>query len=66
VHPVVIFGLVTPAGRLAEAHSLQPADPNSDAALHDAESIDFSPSIRVGAPPQQHFVFVIEKFLSAQ
>jgi hypothetical protein len=66
MHPVVVFGIVTPAGRLAEAHSLQPSDPNSEAALRDAQSIDFSPSIRPGALPQQHFVFVIEKFFYAQ
>lgn len=66
IHPVVVFGIVTPAGRLAEAHSLQPSDSNSDAALRDAQSIDFSPSMRAGALRQQHFVFVIEKFLSAQ
>ncbi len=64
LQPVCIFGIVTPAGRLVEAHSLQPSDPNSDAALKDAEAIDFSPSMRPGQP-QQHFVFVIEKFVSA-
>lgn len=62
--PVCVFGLVTPAGRLVEAHSLQPSDPNSDAAVKDAEAINFSPSMPAGAPPQQHFVFVIEKFVS--
>jgi hypothetical protein len=66
LHPICIFGMVTPAGRLIEAHSLQPADPNSEAALKDAESIDFSPSMSAGGPPQQHFVFVIERFASAQ
>jgi hypothetical protein len=66
IHPVVVFGMVTPGGRLAEAHSLQPSDPHSDAALHDAQSIDFSPSIPAGGRRQQHFVFVMEKFLSVQ
>ena len=64
--PVCVFGLVSPAGRLIEAHSLQPSDPNSEAALKDAEGIDFSPAVRPGSPRQQHFVFVIEKFVSAQ
>jgi hypothetical protein len=64
--PVCIFGIVTPAGQLVEAHSLQPSDPNSEAAVRDAKGIDFSPSTRAGAPPQQHFVFVIEKFVSPQ
>jgi hypothetical protein len=62
VRPICVFGLVTPSGRLVEAHSLQPSDPNSEAAVKDAEAIDFSPSMRAGTPPQQHFVFVIEKF----
>ena len=66
LRPVCVFGLVTPAGHLVEAHSLQPSDPNSEAAVKDAEAIDFSPTMRAGAPPQQHFVFVIEKFVSAQ
>jgi hypothetical protein len=64
VRPVCVFGIVTPAGQLVEAHSLQPDDPNSEAAVKDARAIDFSPSMHAGAAPQQHFVFVIEKFLS--
>jgi hypothetical protein len=66
VRPVCVFGIVTPAGQLVEAHSLQPNDPNSEAAINDAKTIDFSPSMAAGSPPQQHFVFVIEKFLSQQ
>lgn len=61
---VCIFGVLTPTGQLVEAHSLQPADPASNAALMDAEGIDFSPLTPAGAAPQQRFVFVIEKFLS--
>ena len=64
VRAVCVFGVVTAAGQLVEAHSLQPSDPNSEAALEDARRIDFSPSIPAGAPPRQHFVFVIEKFAS--
>lgn len=64
VHPVCVFGIVTQAGQLVEAHSLQPSDPNSAAAVADARAFDFSPSIPAGGPPQQHFVFVIEKFVS--
>ena len=64
VRPVCVFGIVTPAGQLVEAHSLQPDDPNSEAAVKDARAIDFSPSMQAGAAPQQHFVFVIEKFVS--
>lgn len=66
IRPVYVFGLVTSAGQLVEAHSLQPSDPNSDAAVKDAKGIDFSPSMVAGAPPQQHFVFVIEKFVSPE
>jgi len=61
---VCIFGVLTPTGQLAEAHSLQPSDPASNAALLDAEAIDFSPLAAPGAPPEQRFVFVIEKFLA--
>jgi hypothetical protein len=60
---VCVFGLVNSAGQLVEAHSLQPSDPNSTAALKDARAIDFSAMTPAGAPLQQHFVFVIEKFV---
>ncbi len=62
LRPVCVFGIVTPAGHLVEAHALQPSDPNSRAAVEDARKIDFSPQTRAGTPPRQHFVFVIEKF----
>ena len=62
LHPVCVFGIVTPAGRLVEAHALQPSDPNSQAAVEDAKKIDFSPLTPAGAAPSQHFVFVIENF----
>jgi hypothetical protein len=64
VRPVCVFGMVTPAGKLVEAHSLQPSDPNSQAAVEDAKQIDFSPATGAGTEPRQHFVFVIEKFVS--
>ncbi|HEY3838507.1 MAG TPA: hypothetical protein VGL72_18130 [Bryobacteraceae bacterium] len=66
IRPVVVFGMLTPTGQLVEVHSLQPGDPNSDAAVQDARSIDFSPALRPGSRPQQHFVFVIEKFVGQQ
>jgi hypothetical protein len=65
LNPVCVFGVLNPAGRLVEAHSLAPLDPNSQAAVSDAQQIDFSPTI-AGAAPQQHFVFVVEEFPSAQ
>ncbi len=63
-HPVCVFGLATPSGQLLEAHSLQPSDPNSQAAVEAAERINFSYPAAPGERPQQHFVFVIEKFVS--
>ena len=64
VRPVCVMGLLTPTGQLVEVHSLQPSDPNSDAAIKDAQGIDFSLTIHAGAPPQQHFVYVIENFVT--
>jgi hypothetical protein len=66
VRPVVVFGVVTPLGQLVEAHSLQPSDPNSQAAVEDAKGIDYSPPTPAGAPPRQHFIFVTENFVSAK
>jgi hypothetical protein len=64
--PVCIFGLVTATGELVEAHSLQPADPNSAAALEAAKRTNFSHPAAAGSRPQQHFVFLIEKFVASQ
>jgi hypothetical protein len=64
-HSVCVFGLVTASGQLVEAHSLQPSDPYSQAAVEAANQMDFSrppPPGEIRAPAQQHFVFVIEKF----
>ena len=66
LRPIYVFGMVTSTGQLVEAHSLQPSDPNSDAAIADARGIDFTPSIPAGASPRQHFVFVLEKFAAQQ
>jgi hypothetical protein len=63
---VCVFGVVTPSGQLAEAHSLQPSDPNSQAAVEAAEQMSFSPPAPLGVYPQQHFVFVIVEFVSSQ
>ncbi|MFN7995718.1 MAG: hypothetical protein U0Q18_19060 [Bryobacteraceae bacterium] len=62
---VCVFGVVTPAGELVEAHSLQPSDPNSAAAVDAARKMNFAIPAAVSASPQQHFVFVIEKFVSS-
>lgn len=66
LRPVCVFGMVTATGHLVEAHALQPSDPNSQAAVEDAKKIDFSPMTPAGALERQHFVFVIEKFVSQQ
>ena len=65
IKPVCVFGLVTPAGQLVEAHSLQPSDPNSAVAVEDAKQINFS-SPPFDPHPEQHFVFIIEKFVSSK
>jgi hypothetical protein len=62
LRPVCVFGMVTSRGQLVEAHSLQPSDPNSQAAVEDAKRLDFSPLTAAGAAPEQHLVFVIETF----
>lgn len=59
---VCVFGVVTPAGTLAEAHSLSPSDPNSQAAVLAADQMAFPNVAPFGARPQQHFVFIIEPF----
>jgi hypothetical protein len=64
-HPVCVFGVATPSGQLVEAHSLQPSDPNSQAAVEAAQRMNFSSPMPPGARPEQHFVFVIEKFISS-
>ena len=63
---VCVFGVVTPSGQLVEAHSLQPSDPNSPAALAAAKQIDFSHAAPLGGQPQQHFVFIIEQFVAGR
>ncbi len=63
---VCVFGLVTASGELVEAHPLQPSDPNSPAALAAAHEMSFLRPAPGGANPQQHFVFVIERFASSR
>ena len=63
---VCVFGVVTPSGQLAEAHSLQPSDPNSQAAVQAAMQMTFPNPAPLVPQPQQHFVFVFEQFASSQ
>jgi len=60
---VCVFGLVTAAGQLVEAHSLQPANPNSAAALAAVRQMSFERAAAAGEPARQYFVFVIGKFV---
>ena len=66
VHPVCVFGLITPSGQVVEAHSLQPSDPNSQAAVESAKLMNFSGMVKPGQRPAQRFVFILEKFVSTQ
>jgi hypothetical protein len=61
---VCVFGLVTASGQLVEAHSLQPEDPDSQMALDAVKRMKFSAPAAPGAQPQQHFVFVIGRFVA--
>ncbi|HXB69646.1 MAG TPA: hypothetical protein VNY05_15455 [Candidatus Acidoferrales bacterium] len=63
---VCVFGVVTSTGQLMEAHSLQPSEPNSVAAVAAAEKMSFARPPAPGQPPQQYFVFIIGKFGIAQ
>ena len=63
---VCVFGVVTPSGELAEAHSLQPGDPDSQAAVAAAQKMTYSGVAPLGANPQQHFVFIFERFASSR
>ena len=63
---VCVFGVVTPSGQLMEAHSLQPSNPNSGAAVGAAKKITFARSPAPGQQPQQYFVFIIGKFAVAE
>lgn len=66
VQAVCVFGLVAPSGQLIEAHSLQPSDPNSQAAVERAKSMTFLPATPPGARPEQYFVFIVQKFVESQ
>jgi hypothetical protein len=66
IHTVCVFGLVTASGQLVEAHSLQPSDPNSQAALEAVKRMTFSAPGTPRAQPRQHFVFVIERFVPSE
>ncbi len=62
---VCVFGVVTPSGNLVEAHSLQPLDPNSQAAVAQAAQMHFSRPAPAEANPEQHFAFILERFANS-
>lgn len=58
---VCVFGVMTPEGQLMEAHSLQPSDPNSAAAVEAARQTVYQRP-PLGVEPQQYFLFIVERF----
>lgn len=65
-HVVCVFGVVTADGQLVEAHSLQPADPNSQAAIDAARQMNFASMSANATRPQQHFAFIVARFFTPQ
>lgn len=63
---ICVFGVVTPSGQLVEAHSLEPSNPNSAAAVLDAKQMSFPRTAPAGDQPQQYFVFIFERLAAAQ
>jgi hypothetical protein len=60
IQTVVVFGLLTPDGKVAEAHPLQSSDPALvDAALRRVNQIRFQPTVAPGADREQHELFVL-------
>jgi hypothetical protein len=66
LHPVVVFGLLTPEGKILDAHSLQPSDPHSEEAVQAAAKLGFHDSTPPGGTPMQREVAVIVEFASGQ
>lgn len=60
IQTVVIFGLLTPDGKVAEAHPLQSSDPAlNDAALRRVNQIRFQSAVAPGADREQHELFAV-------
>jgi hypothetical protein len=63
IQTVVIFGLLTPDGKVAEAHALQSSDPTlADAALRRVSQIRFQSAVAPGADREQHELFAVVHF----
>jgi hypothetical protein len=60
IQTVVIFGLLTPDGKIAEAHPLESSDPSLvGAALRRVNQIRFQPTVAPGADREQHELFAL-------
>ena len=60
---VVIFGLLTPDGKVAEAHPLQSSDPALiDAALRRVTQMRWQSAAAPGADREQHELFTVVHF----
>jgi len=63
IQSVVIFGLLTPDGKVAEAHPLQSSDPALiDAALRRVSQIRWQSTVAPGADREQHELFTVVHF----
>jgi hypothetical protein len=63
---VCVVAVVTVAGQLEEAHSLEPSDPNSQPAIAAIRAKYFSLAPLPGAHPHQHFVFIVARVFSSK
>jgi hypothetical protein len=60
IQTVVVFGLLTPDGKVAEAHPLQSSDPALvDAAVRRVNQIRFPSAVAPGADREQHELFAV-------
>jgi hypothetical protein len=64
IHPVWVMGIATASGQLAEIHSLQPSDPNSQAAVEYAKTLPIQTPVTAQGGAEQHFEFVLVKFVA--
>jgi hypothetical protein len=63
IQSVVIFGLLTPDGKVTEAHALQSSDPALvDAALRTVSQFRFPSAVAPGADREQRELFTVVRF----
>jgi hypothetical protein len=63
VRPVCVMGLANASGQLSEIHSLQPSDPNSQAAVDYVKTMSFNTPVTPQGGAEQHFQVVIVEFV---